>query len=320
MHRRWRSWRLLLGLAALNVGCAGHVDGLIGELDDRVAPVELTEVPFHSQVTDQCGPAALASVLNDAGVLVSPDDLKSRVYLPERRGSLQLELVAATRHFGRVPYEIDPSLHALVAELDAGRPVLVLQNLGTDAFPVWHYAVVVGYLAPEQRFVLRSGDQQRHELSARRFARTWQRGDFWAIVALVPGELPAVPEEKRYLQAVAAFEPVADLADVATAYHAATEQWSQSRLAWLGLGNASFSDRELADAGDAYRKALEIDPGDAIVLNNLAHIYLELGCRNDALEAIDAALSGSATGDPVRPYLLETRREATLSEARARCM
>ena len=320
MHRWWRPRRLLLGVAALLSGCAGHVGGLIDELDDRVTPVELTEVPFHSQVTDQCGPAALASVLNDAGILVSPADLRSRVYIPDRQGSLQLELVAATRHFGRIPYEIDPSLRALVAELDAGRPVLVLQNLGTDAFPVWHYAVVVGYLAPEQRFVLRSGDKERHELSARRFARTWQRSEFWAIVALVPGELPAIADEKRYLQAVAAFESVGEPADVATAYRAATERWSQSRLAWLGLGNASFSGRELAHAGDAYRKALEINPGDAIVLNNLAHIYLELGCRNDALEAIDAALSGSEASDPVRAYLLETRREATSSEALSRCM
>src|SRR5688572_23044905 len=62
--------------------------------------VELTTTPFFPQKTHQCGPAALASVLSAAGVAITPDELTNEVYLPARRGSLQLELLAATRRRG----------------------------------------------------------------------------------------------------------------------------------------------------------------------------------------------------------------------------
>ena len=78
---------------------------------------------------------------------VTPDELVSQTYLPGRRGSLQLELIAAARRHQRIPYVLDPDAAALFAELDAGHPVLVLQDLGVGPLHVWHYAVVIGYEA-----------------------------------------------------------------------------------------------------------------------------------------------------------------------------
>src|SRR5690606_8791127 len=59
-------------------------------------------VPFFAQQEYQCGPAALASVLHAADAPVSPDELVSEVWLPERRGSLAMELAAAARARGRL--------------------------------------------------------------------------------------------------------------------------------------------------------------------------------------------------------------------------
>ena len=78
----------------------------------------------------------------------SLDSPRPDVELGETPFFPQVELVAAIRRYGRVPYEIEPSLSSLTAELQAGRPVLVLQNLGIKIAPLWHYAVVVGY-SPE---------------------------------------------------------------------------------------------------------------------------------------------------------------------------
>ena len=312
-----QSW-LVIGVLALLSGCANNIGNMVAELEGRQIGIELEDVPFHSQVSDQCGPAALAAVLNDAGILVSPEELKSRVYIPERRGSLQLELMAATRHFDRIPYEIDPNLSALVAELEAGRPILVLQNLGVTFAPIWHYAVVVGYLANEHEFILRSGDEERLLMRAKTFTRSWKRGNFWAIVALKPGELPANAVAGRYLRSVAAIESTGDLANAILAYRVATERWPRSSLAWLGLGNASYGERELLQAGNAYRKALEIEPGDAVALNNLSQVYLGLGCLDDALVTINAALSGVDATNPVLSHLLLTQKEAKRSDAGSR--
>src|SRR5262245_53071971 len=63
---------------------------------------ELKSVPFFPQTEYQCGPAALATVLANAKVKVKPDDLVSQVYVPERRGSFQVEMLAAARRHGMI--------------------------------------------------------------------------------------------------------------------------------------------------------------------------------------------------------------------------
>lgn len=319
MLRIWGQSLHVAGVLALLSGCASNFGNMLAELEDYHTDIELEGVPFHSQVTDQCGPAALSSLLNDAGIRVSPEDVRSRVYIPGRQGSLQLELMAATRYFGRIPYEVDPDLSALIAELESGRPILVLQNLGITLAPVWHYAVVVGYLANEQQFILRSGDRRRLLMNARAFSRSWNRGNYWAIVALKPGELPANVVANRYLRSVAAIESIGDSANAVPAYRAATQRWPRSSIAWLGLGNASYTQGEFPAAEEAYQKALEIKPGDAIALNNLSQVYLKLGCRDAALTTIDTALSGIDESDTIYSHLLITRKEAKRSDVGTLC-
>ncbi|MCO4757980.1 MAG: hypothetical protein KC477_08145, partial [Oceanospirillaceae bacterium] len=67
--------------------------------------VELKDTPFFPQTKYHCGPAALATLLSATGVDTVPDELTPHVYLPERKGSLQVDLVATTRRFQRLPYE-----------------------------------------------------------------------------------------------------------------------------------------------------------------------------------------------------------------------
>ncbi len=104
------------------------------------APVELTATPFFPQQDYLCGPAALATVLGASGRDVHPDELIEALYIPARRGSLQVELMAAARRHGRLAIELPGGLPAIVEQLEAGRPVLVLQNLAIDLWPAWHYA------------------------------------------------------------------------------------------------------------------------------------------------------------------------------------
>jgi len=183
----WQQW-LTLGVIVFVSGCASDNRFMLAELDQQRGDVELVHTPFYPQVSDQCGPSALAAVLNSSGVTVTPESLKSRIYIPGRQGSLQIELLAATRGYERMPYLIDTNVSAILAEVRAGRPVLVLQNLGSNRSPIWHYAVVVGYLADKKQFVVRSGDQERHLMRASQFVRTWQRAGYWGILALQPGE------------------------------------------------------------------------------------------------------------------------------------
>ncbi len=252
--------------------------------------VELTDTAFFPQDDYQCGPAALATVLHSTGAARSPDTLAKQVYLPARRGSLQPELLAATRRAARIPYIIDPSLQALRAELDAGRPVLVLQNLGLDLLPVWHYAVVIGLQPDADRVVLRSGTERRHIVPAREFLRTWRLAENWAMVVLRPGELPTVVDPSRYLQAVASSERYLSPAERKAAYRVVLGRWPADPTARFGLAYSLHLAGELAAAESAYIALLDGHPRHAAAFNNLADVLRKRGCFSGAREAAANAL------------------------------
>jgi hypothetical protein len=275
-----------------------------GAVADRI---ELEGTPFFPQERYQCGPAALATVLAASGVDASAEALVGEVYLPGRQGSLQPELVAATRRHDRVPYLLPPSTSALVATLDGGYPVLVLQKLGAGPFPGWHYAVVVGYDASLDRIVLRSGTERRKEMPARQFLATWDRAERWALVALPPGELPPVADFARYMEAAAGLEAVGRGESAALAYEAAARQWPAEALPQLALANLAHARGDLVAAERGFHAAVRLDPKDAAARNNRAEVLRSLGCLNQARREIEVARA-LAAGGPLSASVEATAR------------
>ncbi len=299
-------------LPLLLVGCASaplqHQQLLDAPPAQASGKVELTDVAFFPQEDYHCGPAALATVMNWAGEEVHPDDLTPRVYLDGRRGSLQAEMLAATRRQGLLPYLHEPRFSTIIEQLDAGQPVLVLQNLALDRFPTWHYAVVVGYDLAEQTVILRSGTTEREVMSFRRFERTWQRGDYWAITVHEPHALPARASEHRYLAAAAALEQVGELDAAGRAFHTASVAWPESLGAWVGRGNISYYTEDYASAVAYYRRALEHHPDSAAAHHNLAWALIRMGRTYDAWPHATRAYQLSAeAGDHYRSALQQLR-------------
>jgi tetratricopeptide (TPR) repeat protein len=249
----------------------------------------LGDVPFHAQSDYQCGPAALAMAAGAAGVQVRPEDLVSQVYLPARQGSLQLEMLASARRLGLVAYTIDPDLEALLHEVAAGNPVIVLQNLSFGFAPVWHYAVAIGYDRTRNILILHSGVSERMEVSLHAFERTWERGNRWAMLAMPPDRLPATAAASRYASAIAALERSSPRA-AGTAYDTALQRWPAEPVLQLGAGNTAYALGDLRRAGEAYRKLVATHPGYADGWNNLAQTLLEQGRRREAMDAIERAV------------------------------
>jgi tetratricopeptide (TPR) repeat protein len=291
----------LAAVLTLSGGCASEAALRAATVQQQLpARVELADTPFHPQTAHQCGPAALATILGAAGAPASPVALADEILLPARAGSLQVELVAAIRARSLVPYEIEPTLSSLAAEVAAGRPVLVLQQLGFSRDAPWHYAVVVGYDTQSGRILLRSGTDRRQELRAAAFDYTWARSGRWGVLALPPDALPAGNDAGRYMAAAAQLEAAGHPDAARAAYSAAAAHWPDAALPWLGLGNLAAARAEWREAESNYAAALRRRPDDAAALNNRAEALARLGCSAAARAALEQALATLPQDDPLR--------------------
>lgn len=259
-------------------------------------------MPFHAQETHYCGPASLLTLLEASGVEADYETIVDHVYVPGLEGSLQVEMLAAARQFGRIAYTLPSEPAAVLAELEAGRPVLVLLNLGLPKRPVWHYAVVVGFDPAHNRLLLHSGRKARSRQRAPVWLRRWNWAGRWAMVLLRPGEWPASPERSRLLQALAAFDDVAQPRASGEAWRTAVEHWPDEPIAWLGIGNASHRGGDWESARKAYRRVLSLDPQHLPARLNLALSLAEEGRPCDGLELLG---SPPATGHPLASAFAE---------------
>jgi hypothetical protein len=293
-------------VGALLTGCAGlRPVQLMLSPPAISAQTQLSSVPFYPQDAYQCGPAALAMLLAWSGAGAEPDALVFEVYSPALKGSLQPVLTGAVRRHGRVAYPVH-GMEALLREVAAGHPVIVLQNLGLSWYPKWHYAVVTGYDLPAQRIVLHSGVTADQKLSLRVFNNTWAHGGFWGLLVLRPTDLPATAQEQTYLEAVLGLEQARQWYVAAEAYQTAVNRWPASLGAWMGLGNSHYALREFDKAEEAFREAAQSHPDSGAAFNNLAQVLFEQGRREEALAAARQAV---ALEGPLRDVYQKTLEE-----------
>ncbi|MCP4011340.1 MAG: PA2778 family cysteine peptidase [Proteobacteria bacterium] len=291
--------------------------GPLNQISASVPPqVHLTSVPFFAQKAYQCGPATLAMALQWSGVSITPDDLKPEVYTPGRKGSLQSGLVTSARRHERLAYGVQ-GLDCLIREVAAGHPVIVLQNLGLDWLPRWHYGVVVGYDLHEKHIVLNTGLTMARRVRISTFYRTWKRADQWGLLVLAAGHMPVCVEEKAYLKAALGLQQAGHHGLALTAFRAAAGRWFDSAGAQVVLGNALYADGALSEAAHSFRRAIAIDSNNAAAFNNLAHVMAQLGELEQAeAMAYQAVETGGAHQDLYRQTLEEILHQRKMAKER----
>ena len=269
-------------------------------------------MPFFPQSRYQCGPAALATVLVDSGVAVTPEALVPEVYLPDRRGSLQIEMMGSARRHGRIPVTLPPDLEKLFHEVASGSPVLVLQNLGFSWLPRWHYAVVVGYDPTRETVLLRSGRDSRREEPVGRFERSWSLAERWAVRVLKPGEIPTTAEPDTYLRSVMNSRQSLTATDLGKALTAGAIHWPGSADLAFAMANLALEQSDTETALAFYEQALAANPDHLGALNNLADLMLSLGEVARARALIDRAIEVLPASSPLRSVI-----ESTAGDIRA---
>ncbi|MCU0555290.1 MAG: C39 family peptidase, partial [Syntrophales bacterium] len=92
--------------------------------------LEIEGVPFIKQDSQFCGPASLASVMTFHGSPVDQKTVGAVVYSEKLQGALITDLERYARNAGFETKSGRGTEEGLKAEIDRGRPVIVLVDLG----------------------------------------------------------------------------------------------------------------------------------------------------------------------------------------------
>lgn len=272
-------------------GCARNPVLLQSTYQALPPHAEITSVPFYAQTEFQCGPATLAMVLNHQGVDTNVEQLIPQVFLPGRDGSVQPEMLSTVRRHERLAFPIRGTMDALLNHLAAGDPVVVMQNLSLPIYPMWHYAVAIGYDLPNETLILRSGEVERHTMSFSRFDATWARTERWGFVVAKPGTLPANITARNALEAISAYEETHGPRATLSSWQAFVERHPANAIGQFALGNALYADQQPNNARKAFERATELDEEMGAAWLNLGLLLLQNDAPDEARKALTQAAS-----------------------------
>ncbi|HNZ35620.1 MAG: C39 family peptidase [Pseudomonadota bacterium] len=135
--------------------------------------LEIEGVPFIRQDTRFCGPASLASVMAYYGAPTDQKTVASSVYSEKLQGALITDLERYARSAGFETRTARGTEEGLKAEIDRGRPVIVLVDLGFWVVSKPHYLVVYGY--DGEGFRAHDGYTPGNHYPYARFGEIWEK-------------------------------------------------------------------------------------------------------------------------------------------------
>jgi hypothetical protein len=250
---------------------------------------EIVDVAFFPQEDFFCGPTTLSEILNFYGRDISPEQIAPDLFIPDRQGSLQIEMVSSIRQYGMLAYAGPSELLPLLSLVSDDIPVIVLQNLGLSWLPVWHYALVIGYDLSANEILLHTGKTQRRVAPMDLFENTWRKGGFWLLAAVPPKIQSKHFDPFVYVSAAQDLLTVNQQEAGISALETATTQWQEYWLSYFLLGNYYLpNEPEMAQAW--FSKGLPGVVNNPSYLNNYAYSLLGSNCQREALDVIQQAL------------------------------
>ncbi len=314
----WRWWGLV-ALCWLLSGCQTPPQTLqLHAKPPAIARQHLiAEVPFYPQQDYFCGPTTLAEVagfyaLAQGSAAVSPETIAPRTFIPGLKGTLQIEMTAATRQLGLLAYTQRGSLQQLLSLVADNKPVIVLQNNGLSWWPQWHYAVVIGYDLDAGELILHTGVTASYRLDFATFERTWQRGQYWLLLMLPPGLSNAQLDPFLFTKASQELLSTQQVPAGLRALETATRQWPHFWLPYFLLGN-HHSKQQPALAQQWFAAGLPAGRQQIAYLNNYALLQSAQGCHQHATELIGQALQIA----PSDRNLLDSQQQIRAGASRA---
>jgi ABC-type bacteriocin/lantibiotic exporter with double-glycine peptidase domain len=164
-------------------GCGGKSFASIRSgIESRGHYIE--SVPFYRQSESTCGPAALASILVFWGRPVNLEQITTKVYLPELRGTLPMDMERYAMEAGLKAKSSAGTLDELKAYIGKGIPVICLLDLGFGPYQKPHYVTVIGFDDGHDVIIEHDGLQQNNVMTYEKFSKAWTRAGNWMLVIM----------------------------------------------------------------------------------------------------------------------------------------
>ncbi|MBB1440145.1 PA2778 family cysteine peptidase [Shewanella sp. SG41-4] len=292
---------------------------LLDNPPDISARYQIPEVPFYPQEDYFCGPTTLAEVFNFYGISKTPQQIAPSLFIPDLEGSLQIEMVAAARQQGLLAYAESGNLAQLLSFVSEDIPVIILQNLSTSWYPMWHYAVVTGYDIDNQQVVLHSGTDKNRIAELKVFERTWLRGQYWLLAAVPPETKSKHFDPFIYVSAAQDLLSIGQHTPAVSALENAIRQWPNYWLSYFLLGNYYLA-IDNTKAAFWYQQGLSYiaqqPEQQAAYLNNYAYSLSLSGCKQRAMDTIEKALELQ----PEDSNMLSTKNDIEHMSDNASCL
>jgi tetratricopeptide (TPR) repeat protein len=280
----------------LLAGCATPRSSLLSP----PSSLSVLPVPFIAQQPNRCGPSALAMVAGYHGTNITQEAIAAALPPAGKGGALTIDLVQGARQLGFWARHYRGDLADLRAKLTAGIPLIVRGCFGNNE----HFFVVIGYDPHRQIVTVHTDQRPNHELRAEDFARFWDRGGRWTLVACPPARATWKLSADEHNDLAVFLEQQGQLVAAAGHFREAATSAGSNSYYFMNLGNVLAKQKLFAEAVTAYRQAVTLDPQNADALNNLAWALGETGANLD--EAVQLCQRAIELAPPHRAYYLDT--------------
>ncbi|MFY0667910.1 MAG: PA2778 family cysteine peptidase [Alteromonas stellipolaris] len=268
----------------------------------------IDRVPFYAQEQFYCGPTTLSEVFEYYGHSVSANDLAPQIFIPDKEGSLQLEMIAATRQYDFLPYTERGTLTKLMQLVSSDIPVIVFQNLSIQLLPQWHYAVVTGFDLTTRTITLHTGVTPNHMMSFELFEKTWGRGNYWLLAPVPLNKTSGSMNPFTYVSAAYDMLEVGKGEQAAAFLQTATKQWPNQWLAYFLLGNY-YLEEQPEKAVEWFEQGYQVGQNQAAYMNNYAYALARSDNLTRALTVINEALLRFPDDDNVKKTALTIKAD-----------
>ena len=143
--------------------------------------VRLHDVVPYTQEPEQCGPYALASLLEYMGIRTDPAGLSSRLYSPGAGGTLTMDLFLEAGRQGLDARQVRGSAGQLRDEIRENNPVIVLLNYPGLSRKAGHFVLVAGYSDHPPGVFLVWGDGKLSWMNQEKFDTFWSGSESWML-------------------------------------------------------------------------------------------------------------------------------------------